>query len=238
MTDTPPLLGGIIAAGEGSRLRRDGWTMPKPLVPICGVPLVERVIRNFAAAGIDSLVIILNEQERECVEWIGRRFPDLELRFIVKTTPSSFVSFREVTGSAGAGRMLVSTVDAWTGARDFVDFVHRALRRPTEAIVLGVTPLVADERPLWVEVDGESRVTRIGGGPSTLVTAGFYLVPERVRTMAVPPGLGRLREFLTWLHTQGERMYGEVITTVVDVDRAEDVALATAMARTSSGGVE
>lgn len=236
MTETRPLLGGIIAAGEGSRLRRDGWTMPKPLVPIAGVPLVERVIANFAAAGIRSLVIILNEQERACAEWIERRFPELELEIIVKTTPSSFVSFREVTGTPRPGRMLVSTVDAWTGEADFVDFVERAARRPDEATVLGVTPLVADERPLWVEIDADSRVARIGGAASTLVTAGFYLVPERVRRMAVAPGLGRLREFLAWLLTQGEPMYGEVITTVVDVDRAEDVALATAVARRSVSG--
>lgn len=36
-----PLVGGIIAAGEGSRLRRDGFVMPKPMVPIAGVPLIE-----------------------------------------------------------------------------------------------------------------------------------------------------------------------------------------------------
>jgi hypothetical protein len=54
--------------------------------------------------------------------------------------------------------------------------------------------------------------------------------------MAVAPRLGRLREFLAWLLTQGEPMYGEVITTVVDVDRAEDVALATAVARRSVSG--
>lgn len=236
MSDSRLLLGAIIAAGEGSRLRRDGWTMPKPLVPIAGVPLVERVIGNFAAAGIRSLVIILNDQERACAEWIERRFPEIDLHVIVKTTPSSFVSFREVTGTAREGRMLVSTVDAWTDEADFVDFVARASRWPSEATVLGVTPLVADERPLWVEMDAESRLTRIGGAPSSLVTAGFYLVPEHVRRMAVSPGLGRLREFLAWLLTQGEPMYGEVITTVVDVDRAEDVALATAVARRSVSG--
>ena len=46
------LTGGIIAAGEGSRLRRAGFAMPKPMVPIAGVPLIESVIRNFRAARI------------------------------------------------------------------------------------------------------------------------------------------------------------------------------------------
>jgi len=57
-----------------------------------------------------------------------------------------------------------------------------------------------------------------------------------VRALAPPPGLGRLREFLAWLVTSGEMVYGEVIERVVDVDRAADVALAELMARNFSGG--
>ncbi len=47
---------------------------------------------------------------------------------------------------------------------------------------------------------------------------------------APPAGLGRLRDYLAWLHRSGEPMYGEIVETVVDVDRAEDVALAEALA--------
>ena len=81
-----PMIGGIIAAGEGSRLRQAGFTMPKPLVPVAGVPLLEGVIRNFVAAGIRSLTVIVNETERDCVEWAAARFPTLDVRFIVRTT--------------------------------------------------------------------------------------------------------------------------------------------------------
>jgi len=79
-------LGGIIAAGEGSRLKEAGWAVPKPMVPVAGVPLIESAIRNFVAAGITRLSIIVNEQERDCAEWVRRRFPELDLRLTVKTT--------------------------------------------------------------------------------------------------------------------------------------------------------
>ena len=39
--------------------------MPKPMVPVAGVPLIESAIRNFVAAGITRLSIIVNEQERD-----------------------------------------------------------------------------------------------------------------------------------------------------------------------------
>jgi NDP-sugar pyrophosphorylase family protein len=228
------LTGGIIAAGEGSRLRRDGFTTPKPLVEVAGVSLIEAAIRNFETAGITRLVIIVNERELDCVERVRERLPHLPVRFIVKTTASSLESFLEVTGTPGRGRMLVSTVDAWCRPADFTRFVEAAVDRPPEATVLAVTPFVADEKPLWVDLDAAGRVQALGGGAGAFVTAGIYLVPESVRRLTPPSELGRLRELLMWLYRQGRPMYGQVIPTVVDVDRAEDVALAEALERGDS----
>lgn len=235
MTRQSIVRGGIIAAGAGSRLRQAGWAVPKPLVRVAGMPLIERVIRNFLAARITSLVIILNEEERDCEDWLRARYPDLDLQIIVKTTASSLESFWEVAGRLGPGRALISTVDAWCPEGDFVEFVKAARRCPAEATVLAVTPFVADERPLWVTVDALGRVTGLGGDAGDAVTAGMYVMPERVRHMGRPSGLGRLREFLAWLVDQGEPMYGVAIRAVVDVDRAEDVALAEALARRPAG---
>jgi NDP-sugar pyrophosphorylase family protein len=224
------LAGGIIAAGEGSRLRQSGYAMPKPLVPIAGVPLIESVIRNFRAARIGPLVIIVNEQELPCVDWVRNRFPDLDVDFIVKTTASSLESFGEVIRRHPGDRMLVSTVDAWCVEADFVRFVQAAARRPADATVLAVTPLIADEKPLRVVMAPDGRVKALGGDAGDLVTAGMYLVPETVRELTPPPGLGRLREFLSWLVRSGAPVFGEIIEQVVDVDRADDVALAETLA--------
>lgn len=127
--------------------------------------------------------------------------------------------------------MLVSTVDAWCRPADFMRFVEAAMDRPPGATVLAVTPLVADEKPLWVDLDAAGRVLALGGSAGAFVTAGMYLVPEDVRRLTPPGELGRLRELLMWLHRQGHPMYGHVIPKVVDVDRAEDVALAEALER-------
>ena len=235
MADRAVMKGGIIAAGAGSRLRQAGWTMPKPLVEVAGLPLIGRVIRNFRAAGITSLVIIFNEQERDCERWVQSQHPDLDLQILVKTTASSLESFREVCVRLGSGPALISTVDAWCPEDEFVAFVKTVRQYPPDVTVLAVTPLVADERPLWVAMNPDGRITRIGGDSGEIVTAGMYVVPERARQLSSMGGPGRLREFLSRLVTQGEPVYGVVIPNVVDVDRAEDVALAEAMARKKAG---
>jgi NDP-sugar pyrophosphorylase family protein len=223
-----PLAGGIIAAGDGRRLRADGFLAPKPLVAISGVPLIERMLCNLFAAGVIRTVVVVNEEAQSCVDWVRERFRDAEIEFIVKTTQSSLESFLEVSRRLPAGRAVISTVDAWCPPEVFVQFVRGALRRPAGASVLAVTPLVADEKPLWVNVDEDGRVTNLGGAPAALVTAGIYMLSERARR-ALPPPLPRLRDFLGWLLREGEPVYAELIPAVVDVDRASDVALAEAL---------
>jgi len=231
------LAGAIIAAGEGRRLREAGWTMPKPLVPVAGVPLLASTIENFRAAGVASIVVIVNEQAKECDTWARSRFPGLDLRVIVETTGSSLDSFRRVLSACGSGaRVLVSTVDAWCRPADFAAFAAAAMRRPERASVLGVTALVADEKPLWVTLGPGGRVTALGGRRGDLVTAGLYLVSERVRAAVPPPGLPRLRDYLAWLWRSGEPLYGEIVPDVVDVDRPGDVALAESLAAAAGSG--
>ena len=46
----------IVAAGQGARLREKGDL--KPLIPIKGIPLIERVINRARSAGIDEFFVV------------------------------------------------------------------------------------------------------------------------------------------------------------------------------------
>jgi NDP-sugar pyrophosphorylase family protein len=222
--------GGIIAAGEGSRLREGGWPMAKPLVPIQGVPLIEHVLGNLLAAGVERIAVIFNAQEEDCARFVRSRFPEADIEILVKTTASSFESYKEICAMLARGPALVSTVDAWCSRQAFLEFARRAAEAPEDATVLAVTPFVADEKPLRVTLGGEGRVIAIGGETGDAVTAGIYLFPEPVRSLRAPEALGRLREYLGWLVERGGPVLGIPIETVVDVDRPEDVRLAEAFA--------
>ncbi|MGE5413002.1 MAG: nucleotidyltransferase family protein [Syntrophomonadaceae bacterium] len=221
-------VGAVIAAGEGSRLKSLG--VPKPLVEVGGVPLIAHVLGNFEAAGIVSAAVIFNEAEEDVAALVRARFPRLVSRIVVKSTRSSLESFREILAEAPPGRLLVSTVDAYCPREDFVRFVERARELPAGATVLGVTGFVDDEKPLWVTTTRAGRVTVVGGKSGDAVTAGIYVFPEKVRRMAIPGELGRLRDFLAWLARSGEEIHAVEIPKVVDVDRVEDLAEAEALA--------
>ena len=52
-----PIKAMILAAGRGNRLRPLTDTLPKPLIQICGKPLIEYHIEKLAAAGVTDIVI-------------------------------------------------------------------------------------------------------------------------------------------------------------------------------------
>jgi len=235
--------GGILAAGEGSRLRRDGWRMSKPLVPIAGVPLVQHAIENMRAAGIRRIGILFNEDEADCVRFVQTRFPaadsgdaedsgDIEVR--VRTTASSFETFRELSGGLPEGRALFQTVDAWCRPADFLRFAEAAAAAPEETTVLAVTSLVDDERPLWTRCErgaAGGAVLEIGGPAGDCATAGIYLFSPRARSLAATSRADRLRAFLARLLAEGEPLLAIPIAEVVDVDRGRDVQVAEELAR-------
>lgn len=47
----------IFAAGLGTRLKPYTEQHPKALIPVCGIPILQRVIKNIAAAGVEHIVI-------------------------------------------------------------------------------------------------------------------------------------------------------------------------------------
>ena len=234
MTALRIVSGAVIAAGEGSRLKDLG--VPKPLVEIAGTPLIAHVLANFEAAGIASAAVIFNESERDCEAFVRERFPRLVTSIRIKSTRSSLESYREILAAAPPGRLLVSTVDAFCPRKDFVRFVRRAEALPADATVLAVTRYVHDEKPLWVNLarGHEGRVSAIGGSRGDAVTAGIYVFPEKVRRLAWPADLGRLREYLAWLAREDHPIEALEIEKVVDVDRAEDVTAAEELARAHS----
>jgi NDP-sugar pyrophosphorylase family protein len=218
--------GAVIAAGEGTRLQRQGPRVAKPLVSVGGRPLIGHVLENFRAAGIATATVIFNERDESCADWVRERFADLSPRFVIRSTPSSFESFRVVLEAAPPGRLLVSTVDAVCRPGRFREFVEAASQLPEEAYVLAVTELVADEKPLWVRHAADGRILEIGGDSGNAVTAGIYVVPARARAVKTDPPPARLRDYLGRLSAAGEPVYAVAIENVVDVDRPEDVALA------------
>ncbi len=160
-----PLRAGIIAAGRGSRLRPGMHTL-KPLVPIAGRTLVERVLWSLAEAAPSEVVIIVNEASLAVRDHVtSRRWP-FAVRWVVETTPSSMHSFlrvlEELAGGGDEGPFLMSTVDTIAAPGAFASFAASSRELDTD-VALAVAQPGGDLKPLLARMrPGTSRIEALG----------------------------------------------------------------------------
>ncbi|MGE5163486.1 MAG: nucleotidyltransferase family protein, partial [Sphingobacteriales bacterium] len=131
----PALRGGIIAAGEGSRLRTDGYRVSKPMVSVGGRPLIDHALDRFRSVGIRRLTIVINEASDDCRQWLKAHAGDFDLDMIVRSTPSSYATFRLVADRLVDAPAVVTTVDTVMPVDQFQTFVASASRFPDDAVV-------------------------------------------------------------------------------------------------------
>jgi dTDP-glucose pyrophosphorylase len=77
----------IMAGGEGSRLRPLTESIPKPMIKVGGVPLLERQIRRLSSVGIDLAYISVNYLSHVIEQHFGdgSNF-DIEIRYLRECT--------------------------------------------------------------------------------------------------------------------------------------------------------
>jgi NDP-sugar pyrophosphorylase family protein len=227
---------GIIAAGEGSRLKAGGIAVPKPLVRIDGVPLIERLINSFARCGISEVICIVNEYSLDVKQFVEAKRFSIPVKFVVQTTPSSMHSLFALSPYLMEGQFLLSTVDSIFNEEELLSFLQYAPRHQTIDGILAVTNYVDDEHPLYVELDAKNRITAFAKSEkSTWVTGGLYIFSPRIfkETETVQKqGIERLRNFLGHILSQRYVLEGFPFSKIIDVDHVQDIAAAEEMLRT------
>ena len=225
----------IIAAGEGSRLVQEGVALPKPLVDLDGRPMIRRLIDIFVACNAESISIIVNEQMTQVREYIEKLRDELQvpLRLVVKSTPSSMHSFYEVSSVFPAGsKFILTTVDTIFRPDDFMRYAQAFQADDSCDGYMAVTEFIDDEKPLYIDVDGNDIITAfrdepfdgvkyISGGIYGLTTPAISILEE-----CMANGVSRMRNYQRALVAAGLRLRAYNLGKIIDVDHAGDIATA------------
>lgn len=219
----------IIAAGEGSRLAQEGVAKPKPLVDICGEPMIGRLINLFCRCNAESISIIVNEQMTEVREYIESLSLDIPLNLVVKTTPSSMHSFFELSRVIPKGRFCLTTVDTIFREQDFRPYIEAMEADERYDGMMAVTDYIDDEKPLYVQTDDDLNITafrdeRYDG--AKYISGGIYALNEKaidVLADCMERGVARMRNFQRAIVDAGLRLKAYPMGKILDVDHAGDI---------------
>lgn len=222
---------GIISAGEGSRLASEGFSQPKPLVPICGIPMIERLVRIMNDQGAERIAVIVNGENPETVSLLKRLPVDL----VVKKTPTPMHSLMELAPHLNGDRFCVTTVDTVFSESRFRVMMDEFSKTPFGGL-MGVTSLIDDEKPLYVDTDDDMMIRGFHDMQDgyRYVSAGIYALKAPALDIlkeCVESGQTRMRYFQRQLLEAGMRLKAFDMGQVVDVDHVSDVARAQEIAK-------
>ena len=182
----------ILVGGEGTRLRPLTYGTPKPMVPLFGVPFLERTLSRLHHAGIDDVILAAGYLPKTITEHLGDGSRlGMKLTYIIEEAP---------LGTAGAlrnveqhlkGSFFVLNGDVLTSLD-----LTRMLAYHKEKNGLGVLHLIRVEDPSafgCVVHDENGRVLSFvekpprDEAPPDEINAGTYLLEPGV-LQVIPPG--------------------------------------------------
>ena len=177
----------VLVGGLGTRLRPLTLTVPKNLVPVAGVPLIERVIAHLAALGVDRVVLSLGYRP----DSFFAAFPTdtaagVPLTYVVEPEPLDTAgAIRFAAKDAGVrDTFVVANGDVLTDL-DVTALVDAHRFTGAEATI-ALTPVDDPSRFGVVTTDANGRVTDFiekpdpGTAPTNLINAGTYVFEPSV----------------------------------------------------------
>jgi UDP-N-acetylglucosamine diphosphorylase/glucosamine-1-phosphate N-acetyltransferase len=189
----------VLAAGKGERLRPLTETRPKHLLPVGGVPLLERSLRGLADSGVEEALLVTHYME----EQIRGHFGDgsrlgLKIRYTRQ---------EEMRGTADAFRV----AESFVAGEDFIGFYgdlyvdpgcFRTListHREAETTLCAV-PVEDPSQIGALEIEGDRVVDVVekptpGEEPSNLGNAGIYVFTPEIFRFIEETGLSSRDEY-------------------------------------------
>jgi NDP-sugar pyrophosphorylase family protein len=222
----------IIAAGEGSRLAREGIQCPKPLVRLNGTPLIDRLIDIFLQNRATSVNVIVNEEMKEVQEYLGKLQLPVPFRLLIKSTPSSMHSFFELKDYLESERFCLTTVDTICKEEEFKQYIQSFLKSEDIDGLMAVTDYIDDEKPLYVNTGRNLLIKSFSDKAevdSRYISGGIYCLKRtalKVLDNAIAKGIYRMRNYQRLLIEEGLTLKAYPFGKIVDVDHAGDIVKA------------
>lgn len=208
----------ILAGGRGTQLHPLTTEIPKSMLPLFDVPVMEHSVRLLAKHGITDIIVTTSHQAGGLVDYFGdgARF-GVKMRYSVEAEPR---------GTAGATRLvqeMIRETFVVFSADAVTDFdLNEALHRHKRASAIATILLSRTDTPTefgMVATDPDGRVTRFVEKPrsselfSDSISAGIYIMePEALSCIPYDRPCSFARDIFPAMLNNGEPVHGRAPT--------------------------
>jgi bifunctional UDP-N-acetylglucosamine pyrophosphorylase/glucosamine-1-phosphate N-acetyltransferase len=180
--------GVILAAGRGTRLKPISLTRSKAMVPIVGKPIVERVMDDLVANGVEDLILVISPDDEEIVaHFAGRSEIGASVRFVHQAERLGMAHALQYAAPLIDDDFLLSACDNLISPAHVGRMVSRWKADPQTSALLTLMPVEPERLGSVgiVEITG-NWVTRIvekptpDEAPSNISSLPLYLFSRRL----------------------------------------------------------
>jgi len=212
----------IMAGGFGTRLRPLTDNMPKPMLPVGGRPLIERIVGQLKESGIDHIVVTTHYKPQTIVDHFGDGADfDVTMTYVQEDQPLGTGGALGLIPNEGEPFLVINgDILTQVDFRALVDF-HREYGAD---LTVGVRRF-AFNVPYGVGENEGARVTRIDEKPemSFFVNAGIYFMEPSITDFVRQGESLNMTDLIQTVIDAGRIVVSfPVIEYWMDVGRADD----------------
>lgn len=141
-------------AGEGSRFQKEGWTIPKPLIELHGIPLFIRAIRSVAVENVPmrySFIVRKEHIDRYHIdEQIKALLPEASIYFVQETTRGAVETCLIAENGIGSeDAILVMDCDLEFRSKAYIEYIRQSLLQSAELASGGALVSFESDEPRY-----------------------------------------------------------------------------------------
>lgn len=239
------MIGVVLAAGRGRRLRPLTGNQPKALLEVAGKPLVAWSLGTLAALRPERIVLVVGSGREKIVARIGRRFGGVPVEYAHQPAPTGSAAALLAAESLMGEAEVIAVINGdnvFAAGLEFVLDQHVSDGRDATLLVERLPPDSAEQGICRVEEDG--RVSRIVEHPTAaqreegVVSAGFYVFRRSPlcnacrRVPAAPNGEREIAEAINLMISEGLNVGAAWLTGMrINVNWPKDLERAERLAR-------
>jgi NDP-sugar pyrophosphorylase family protein len=148
----------IPMAGHGSRFSEAGYTLPKPLIDVCGKPMIARVIENLRPSHPHRFIFVVLQQhidEYNVADVLSYLSPGCRVVPIDHVTRGAAETVLMAEALVGQGPLVIANSDQWVDAS--LDAFYDSLLA-SDGTILTMT----SSDPKWSYIErSNGRITRV-----------------------------------------------------------------------------
>jgi len=222
----------ILAAGQGKRLKPLTEKIPKVMLPIANIPILEHVLLNAKSAGIKDFIFVVSYHKETITDYFknGKDWK-VNIEYVTQRKPLGTAHAIGTIEDIVSDRFVVLSGDTIVGSEDIKKIVK------ADEITMGTKKVDNPNEYGVVELQNDNIVKiheKIKKPPTNLINTGIYSFDQTIFKAIEKTKKSKRFEFeitdsLEWLIKNNTPLKSQQITECIDVSRPWEILSANAL---------